>query len=115
MAVNNLTKIQNLQRCESLQKLDMTVNFLDKAGLLSVQSLQQNEHLSELYLLGNPCADWSGYRQFVVGTLPQLRKLVSAAQPLYSAPFLSFIDPDSICVDTRVVLGAHLRIDAVMH
>lgn len=75
MAVNNLTKIQNLQRCECLQKLDMTVNFLDKAGLLSVQSLQQNEHLSELYLLGNPCADWSGYRQFVVGTLPQLRKL----------------------------------------
>lgn len=79
MAVNNLTKIQNLQRCESLQKLDLTVNFLDKAGLLSVQSLQQNEHLSELYLLGNPCAEWPGYRQFVVGTLPQLRKLVSAA------------------------------------
>ncbi|KAL3161118.1 hypothetical protein ABBQ38_009495 [Trebouxia sp. C0009 RCD-2024] len=75
MAVNNLTKVQNLQRCESLQKLDLTVNFLDKAGLLSVQSLQQNEHLSELYLLGNPCAEWSGYRQFVVGTLPQLRKL----------------------------------------
>lgn len=79
MAVNNLTKLQNLQRCESLQKLDLTVNFLDKAGLLSVQSLQHNEHLSELYLLGNPCAEWSGYRLFVVGTLPQLRKLVSAA------------------------------------
>lgn len=76
MAVNNLTKIQNLQRCESLQKLDLTVNFLDKAGLLSVQSLQHNDHLAELYLLGNPCAEWHGYRPFIVGTLPQLRKLV---------------------------------------
>ncbi|KAL0041418.1 hypothetical protein WJX79_002533 [Trebouxia sp. C0005] len=75
MAVNNLTKIQNLQRCESLQKLDLTVNFLDKAGLLSVQSLQHNDHLAELYLLGNPCAEWHGYRSFVVGSLPQLRKL----------------------------------------
>ena len=77
MAVNNLTKIQNLQRCESLQKLDFTVNFVDKAGLLSVQSLQCNEHLSELFLLGNPCAEWAGYRPYVIGTLPQLRKLVS--------------------------------------
>lgn len=85
MAVNNLTKIQNLQRCESLQKLDLTVNFLDKAGLLSVQSLRHNEHLSELYLLGNPCAEWSGYRLFVVGTLPQLRKLVSAALAVLSS------------------------------
>ncbi|DBB08226.1 TPA: hypothetical protein ACH3X3_008405 [Trebouxia sp. C0006] len=75
MAVNNLTKIQNLQRCESLQKLDLTVNFLDKAGLLSVQSLQHNDHLADLYLLGNPCAEWHGYRPFIVGTLPQLRKL----------------------------------------
>lgn len=75
MAVNNLTKIQNLQRCESLQKLDLTVNFLDKAGLLSVQSLQHNDHLAELYLLGNPCAEWHGYRPFIVGTLPQLKKL----------------------------------------
>lgn len=78
MAVNNLTKVQNLQRCESLQKLDLTVNFLDKAGLLSVQSLQYNAQLAELYLLGNPCAEWHGYRPFIVGTLPQLKKLVSA-------------------------------------
>lgn len=78
LAVNNLTKIQNLQRCESLQKLDLTVNFVDKAGLLSLASLQHNEHLSELYLLGNPCAEWHGYRSYVVATLPQLRKLVTS-------------------------------------
>lgn len=77
LAVNNLTKVQNLQRCESLQKLDLTVNFLDKAGLLSLASLQHNEHLRELYLLGNPCAEWHGYRPYVVGTLPRLKKLVT--------------------------------------
>jgi hypothetical protein len=74
--VNNITKVQNLQRCESLQKLDLTVNFVPKAGLLSLPSLRANPHLCELYLLGNPCADWHGYRQFIVARLPQLKKLV---------------------------------------
>ena len=30
MAVNNLTKVQNLQGCESLAKLDLSVNFIPK-------------------------------------------------------------------------------------
>jgi len=30
IALNNITRIQNLQRCESLKKLDMTMNFVDK-------------------------------------------------------------------------------------
>ncbi|KAG2454244.1 hypothetical protein HYH02_001278 [Chlamydomonas schloesseri] len=75
LAVNNVTKIQNLQRCESLKKLDLTINFVSKAGLLTVESLRHNIHLEELYLLGNPCADWHGYRQFVVAKLPHLHKL----------------------------------------
>ncbi|GFR47789.1 hypothetical protein Agub_g9558 [Astrephomene gubernaculifera] len=75
LAVNNVTKIQNLQRCESLRKLDLTINFVGKAGLLSVASLAANIHLEELYLLGNPCSDWPGYRQYVVAQLPQLKKL----------------------------------------
>ena len=77
MALNNITKIQNLQQCEALQKLDLTVNFIDKAGLLSVASLQENIHLQELFLLGNPCAEWPGYRPYVVATLLHLHKLVS--------------------------------------
>ena len=77
VALNNITKIQNLQQCEALQKLDLTVNFIDKAGLLSVASLQENIHLQELFLLGNPCAEWPGYRPYVVATLPHLHKLVS--------------------------------------
>lgn len=59
--------------CESLQKLDLTVNFVGK--LSSVESLKQNLHLRELYLVGNPCADFHGYRQYVVAVLPQLQVL----------------------------------------
>jgi protein TilB len=79
LAVNNITKVQNLQRCESLQKLDLTLNFVPKAGLLSIPSLAGNYNLRELFLIGNPCTDWHGYRQYIVGKLPQLAKLVRGA------------------------------------
>lgn len=36
LALNNIRRVQNLQRCESLQRLDLTANFVDKAGLLSL-------------------------------------------------------------------------------
>ena len=75
MAVNNITKIENLQRCESLTKLDLTVNFIDKAGLLSIESLKANYQLKELFLMGNPCADVPGYREYVVATLTSLKRL----------------------------------------
>jgi protein TilB len=74
-AVNNIRKIENLQRCESLQKLDLTVNFIDKSSLLTVHTLEANHQLRDLYLMGNPCADFGGYRAFVIGTLPQLARL----------------------------------------
>jgi hypothetical protein len=80
LAVNNITKVQNLQRCESLAKLDLTVNFIPKAGLLSLASLAANHALRELFLMGNPCADWPGYREFVVALLPQLARLVGTFQ-----------------------------------
>ena len=33
------------------------------------------DSLADLYLMGNPCADWSGYRQYVVAILPNLKRL----------------------------------------
>ena len=74
-AVNNIRKIENLQRCESLAKLDLTMNFVEKASLLTVHTLRENYKLEDLYLMGNPCADFGGYRNFVIGTLPQLKRL----------------------------------------
>ncbi len=49
------------------------MNFI--GDLLSVESLRSNLHLRELYLTGNPCTEYQGYRDFVVGTLPQLAAL----------------------------------------
>lgn len=83
LAVNNITKVQNLQHCESLRKLDLTVNFVAKAGLLSLASLCGNHALKELHLVGNPCTDWHGYRQYVVGLLPQLQILVGVQAPMH--------------------------------
>ena len=74
-AVNNIVKIENLQRCESLVKLDLTVNFISKASLLTVHTLSANYKLEDLYLMGNPCADFGGYRPFIIATLPQLKRL----------------------------------------
>lgn len=72
LALNNIRRIEGLERCESLEKLDLTVNFIPKEGLLDAHLLSANRHLRELYLLGNPCADWHGYRRFVIASIPQL-------------------------------------------
>lgn len=73
LALNNIEKIENLEGCEELTKLDLTVNFIGE--LSSIETLQHNIHLKELFLMGNPCADFDGYRQFVVATLQQLKWL----------------------------------------
>lgn len=75
LAVNNVQRIEGLERCETLTKLDLTVNFVPKEGLLDLHLLRHNEHLQELYLLGNPCADWFGYRRLVAAELPHLHSL----------------------------------------
>jgi protein TilB len=53
LAINNVEKIENLEGCESLQKLDLTLNFVGE--LTSVESLKGNIHLQDLFLTGNPC------------------------------------------------------------
>ncbi|XP_041659800.1 protein tilB homolog isoform X2 [Cheilinus undulatus] len=73
LALNNIEVIENLEGCESLQKLDLTVNFV--GCLSSVESLQHNIHLTELFLVGNPSTEFEGYRQFVVASLPRLKFL----------------------------------------
>lgn len=52
------------------------VNFVGR--LSSVQHLKSNLHLTELFLVGNPCTQFQGYREYVVATLPQL--MVSPGQ-----------------------------------
>lgn len=73
LAINNIEVIENLERCESLEKLDLTLNFIGE--IISVETLTGNYNLSNLYLTGNPCTDYENYRDFVIGTLPQLSHL----------------------------------------
>ena len=47
LALNNIEVIEGLRGCESLRKLDLTVNFI--GALSSVSELRFNEHLEELY------------------------------------------------------------------
>ncbi|EZA62860.1 hypothetical protein DMN91_001529 [Ooceraea biroi] len=73
LALNNIEVIENLEGLESLKKLDLTINFI--GNLQDVKRLRCNEKLEQLILMGNPCADYEYYRQYVVATLPQLREL----------------------------------------
>lgn len=46
LALNNIERIENLEGCEFLKKLDLTVNFIGE--LTSVENLVENYHLKEL-------------------------------------------------------------------
>lgn len=46
LALNNIERIENLEGCELLEKLDLTMNFVGE--LTSVNSLKNNYHLKEL-------------------------------------------------------------------
>ena len=79
LALNNITRVENLEGCESLHKLDLTVNFVDLDELASLRSLKENLALRELYMTGNPCAvRWEdGYRavSYTHLTLPTNREV----------------------------------------
>lgn len=70
LALNNISHVEGLERCESLTKLDLTCNFV--ADVVDLESLQDLKDLHELYLTGNPCDRFEDYRPFVIATLPQL-------------------------------------------
>jgi protein TilB len=74
-STTRLAQVENLERNERLRKLDLTVNFIDIDGLLSIESLKINHKLEELYMTGNPCTEFEHYRAFIVGTLPQLNRI----------------------------------------
>lgn len=62
--------------CEFLEKLDLTVNFVDVDKLKpSCDQLSRLEHLHDLYMTGNPCTDWSGFRDYVIARAPQIKQI----------------------------------------
>lgn len=87
LALNNISIIEGLDGCEKLNKLDLTMNFI--IDITTVQSLRKNKLLRELYLIGNPCDKFKGYREFVIAALPQLHtfdgKDITAEERIQSA------------------------------
>jgi protein TilB len=96
LALNNIHVVEGIQHLEFLNKLDLTLNFIDYERLKeSVECMSCLRSLRELFMLGNPCAynestddqniddieqnqkinGWKGFRQYVVAKLPQLETL----------------------------------------
>jgi protein TilB len=76
IALNNIPRIEGLEGCESLNKLDMTVNFVDVEDLeSSVNNLRANTMLEDLYMMGNACMEWDGAKEFIIGSLWQIKQL----------------------------------------
>jgi len=76
LALNNILVIENLEGCEKLEKLDLTVNFIDVDRLEeSMRCLKNLEFFTQLCLIGNPCTEFSRYREYVIGALPRLKIL----------------------------------------
>ena len=63
LAVNNVTLIEGIRGCESLQKIDLTLNFVDVEDFEeSVDNLTELPDIRELYFVGNPCTNWQYWR-----------------------------------------------------
>ncbi|CAG9315170.1 LRRC6 [Blepharisma stoltei] len=76
LAVNNVKVIEGIDRCESLKKLDLTLNFIEIDDLeASLRHLGQVSTIEQLYMTGNPCTDWQGFRELTISLVPQLNQL----------------------------------------
>ena len=76
LAVNNITLIEGIHGCESLQKLDLTLNFVDIEDFEeSVDNLAEVQDLRELYMVGNPCTDWPKWKDYVVAKCLTLNRI----------------------------------------
>ena len=76
VAVNSISKIEGIKRCESLNKLDMTLNFVDLEDFQeSCEEMEWCENLVEVYMVGNPCTDWENYKEYIIAKVPQIMRL----------------------------------------
>ena len=76
LAVNNITLIEGVRGCESLQKLDLTLNFVDIEDFEeSVDNLAELNDIRELYLVGNPLTKWQYWKEYLMARLPTLGRI----------------------------------------
>ena len=56
--MNSVEKIENLETCEALERLDLTLNFIGDLTEGVTELAKWNPHLRELHLMGNPCSKY---------------------------------------------------------
>ncbi len=71
LALNNISVIENIEGCEALDKLDMTLNFIDLEDLEeSMTNLGALPTVRTLYMAGNPCTSWEKMREYIIAIIP---------------------------------------------
>ena len=71
LALNNISLIENIDRCESLSKLDLTCNFISCENLFkSLLNLKKCKSIREVYFLGNPFTDFEDHRELIIALVP---------------------------------------------
>lgn len=73
LAINRIEHVEGLETCESLVKLDLTLNAI--YDYRDFKSLSRLERLRELHIIGNPCLDHEMCRNYIIATLPHLEQL----------------------------------------
>jgi protein TilB len=110
LALNNICRIEGLNSCESLRKLDLTLNFIDFDALEeSLKHLIDNYNLEDLYLVGNPIqTNWADrrYRDYVILACPQIKQLdgilISPAERIAAQGKLENLEPELRCCAARI-------------
>jgi len=76
LAVNSINLIEGIRGCESLQKLDFTLNFIDIEDFEeSVDNLAELNDFREIYMCGNPCTDWPHWKEYLMARIPSLGRI----------------------------------------
>jgi protein TilB len=108
LAVNSVGKIEGVSRCESLNKLDLTLNFIEVEDLKeSLENLEMCPHFTELYLTGNPCTDWPNYRTYTIAKVDTLMRLdgqeITKAQRLAAKTQLALLEKELVAVSAESI------------
>eukprot|EP00351_Strombidinopsis_sp_SopsisLIS2011_P006351 CAMPEP_0116882584 /NCGR_PEP_ID=MMETSP0463-20121206/14867_1 /TAXON_ID=181622 /ORGANISM="Strombidinopsis sp, Strain SopsisLIS2011" /LENGTH=138 /DNA_ID=CAMNT_0004536017 /DNA_START=197 /DNA_END=613 /DNA_ORIENTATION=- len=76
MAVNSVSMIEGIRNCESLQKIDMTLNFIDVEHIKdSCENMACCPDLCDLYMTGNPCdVNWKSCKDYCIAKVKTLTK-----------------------------------------
>ena len=76
LAVNSISLIEGVRGCESLQKIDLTLNFVDIEDFgESVDNLAELPDIREVFLVGNPCTDWPYWKEYLIARVTTLGRL----------------------------------------